>query len=122
MQWQCAGDRRASKSGRCVPPLACFDAHRLRQDSGVDARSALRRLERAPGATVQIGASIMFALGRLAPHCQGGFMLAGSAAGVAAAFNTPFAGIVFGIAELSRWFVQRTSTIVIGTVIAAGLT
>jgi H+/Cl- antiporter ClcA len=34
------------------------------------------------GPTVQIGASIMFALGRLAPHRQRGFMLAGSAAGV----------------------------------------
>ena len=48
------------------------------------------------------GASIMFALGRLAPHRQPGFMLAGSAAGVAAAFNTPLAGIVFGIEEMSR--------------------
>jgi H+/Cl- antiporter ClcA len=74
------------------------------------------------GPTVQIGASIMFALGRLAPHRQRGFMLAGSAAGVAAAFNTPLAGIVFGIEEMSRSFEERTSTIIIGTVIAAGLT
>jgi hypothetical protein len=71
---------------------------------------------------VQIGASIMFALGRLAPHRQRGFMLAASAAGVAAAFNTPLAGIVFGIEEMSRSFEERTSTIIIGTVIAAGLT
>jgi H+/Cl- antiporter ClcA len=71
---------------------------------------------------VQIGASIMFALGRLAPHRQRGFMLAGSPAGVAAAFNTPLAGIVFGIEEMSRSFEERTSTIIIGTVIAAGLT
>jgi H+/Cl- antiporter ClcA len=74
------------------------------------------------GPTVQIGASIMFALGRLAPHRQPGFMLAGSAAGVAAAFNTPLAGIVFGIEEMSRSFEERTSTVIIGTVIAAGLT
>ena len=74
------------------------------------------------GPTVQIGASIMFAAGRLAPHRQPGFVLAGAAAGVAAAFNTPLAGIVFGIEELSRSFEVRTSGLVIGTVIAAGLT
>jgi H+/Cl- antiporter ClcA len=41
---------------------------------------------------------------------------------VAAAFNTPLAGIVFGIEEMSRSFEARTSGVVIGTVIAAGLT
>jgi H+/Cl- antiporter ClcA len=74
------------------------------------------------GPTVQIGAAIMFAAGRLAPHRQPGFVLAGAAAGVAAAFNTPLAGIVFGIEELSRSFEVRTSGLVIGTVIAGGLT
>jgi len=74
------------------------------------------------GPTVQIGASIMYAIGRFAPHRQPGFMLAGSAAGVAAAFNTPLAGIVFGIEEMSRAFETRTSGLIIGTVIAAGLT
>jgi H+/Cl- antiporter ClcA len=48
------------------------------------------------GPTVQVGAAIMFAMGRISPYRQGGFLLAG-AAGVAAAFNTPLAGIVFGI-------------------------
>jgi H+/Cl- antiporter ClcA len=74
------------------------------------------------GPTVQVGASIMFALGRLSPRRQPGLILAGAAAGVAAAFNTPLAGIVFGIEELSRTFETRTSSLVIGTVIAAGLT
>jgi H+/Cl- antiporter ClcA len=74
------------------------------------------------GPTVQIGASIMFALGRLSPRRQPGLILAGAAAGVAAAFNTPLAGIVFGIEEMSRAFETRTSSLVIGTVIAAGLT
>ena len=74
------------------------------------------------GPTVQIGASIMFAIGRLSPRRQPGLILAGSAAGVAAAFNTPLAGIVFGIEEMSRAFEVRTSGIVIGGVIAAGLT
>jgi H+/Cl- antiporter ClcA len=74
------------------------------------------------GPTVQIGASIMFALGRLSPRRQPGLILAGAAAGVAAAFNTPLAGIVFGIEEMSRTFETRTSSLIIGTVIAAGLT
>lgn len=74
------------------------------------------------GPTVQVGASIMFALGRLSPRRQPGLILAGAAAGVAAAFNTPLAGIVFGIEEMSRSFETRSSSLVIGTVIAAGLT
>jgi H+/Cl- antiporter ClcA len=74
------------------------------------------------GPTVQIGASIMFALGRFSPRRQPGLILAGAAAGVAAAFNTPFAGIVFGIEEMSRAFETRTSSLIIGAVIAAGLT
>ena len=74
------------------------------------------------GPTVQIGASIMFALGRFSPRRQPGLILAGAAAGVAAAFNTPLAGIEFGIEEMSRAFETRTSSLIIGAVIAAGLT
>ena len=74
------------------------------------------------GPTVQVGASIMFALGRFSPRRQPGLILAGSAAGVAAAFNTPLAGIVFGIEEMSRAFETRTSSLIIAAVIAAGLT
>jgi H+/Cl- antiporter ClcA len=74
------------------------------------------------GPTVQVGASIMFAIGRMSPRHQPGLILAGAAAGVAAAFNTPLAGIVFGIEEMSRTFETRTSGLVIATVIAAGLT
>jgi H+/Cl- antiporter ClcA len=74
------------------------------------------------GPTVQVGASIMFAIGRFSPRRQPGLILAGAAAGVSAAFNTPLAGIVFGIEEMSRAFEVRTSGLIIGTVIAAGLT
>lgn len=74
------------------------------------------------GPTVQIGASIMFAIGRMSPRRQPGLILAGAAAGVAAAFNTPLAGIVFGIEEMSRAFEARTSGLIIAAVIAAGLT
>lgn len=74
------------------------------------------------GPTIQVGAAAMFALGRLEPHRQPGLLLAGSAAGVAAAFNAPLAGIIFGIEEMSRSFEIRTSGLILGTVIAAGLT
>ncbi|MGV8996715.1 MAG: chloride channel protein [Parvibaculaceae bacterium] len=74
------------------------------------------------GPTVQVGASVMFALGRFSKRHQPGLILAGAAAGVAAAFNTPLAGIVFGIEEMSRSFEVRASGLVIGTIIAAGLT
>ena len=74
------------------------------------------------GPTVQVGASIMFAVGRLSPRRQAGLILAGAGAGVAAAFNTPLAGIVFAIEEMSRSFEAETSGIILGAVIAAGLT
>jgi H+/Cl- antiporter ClcA len=74
------------------------------------------------GPTVQVGAAIMAAMGRRLPAYQPGLLLAGAAAGIAAAFNTPLAGIVFGIEELSRSFEVRTSGLVIGAVIAAGMT
>ncbi|HEY2755051.1 MAG TPA: chloride channel protein, partial [Pseudolabrys sp.] len=74
------------------------------------------------GPTVQVGASIMFAIGRMSPRRQPGLILVGAAAGVAAAFNTPLAGIVFGIEEMSRTFETRTSGLIIAAVIAAGLT
>jgi H+/Cl- antiporter ClcA len=74
------------------------------------------------GPTVQVGASIMFAIGRLSPRRQSGLILAGAAAGIAAAFNTPLAGIVFAIEEMSRAYEARSSMLVIGAIIAAGLT
>src|ERR1700731_786305 len=74
------------------------------------------------GPPVQVGASIMFAIGRMSPRRQPGLILAGAAAGVAAAFNTPLAGIVFGIEEMKCAFEARTSGLIIAAVIAAGLT
>jgi H+/Cl- antiporter ClcA len=78
------------------------------------------------GPTVQIGAAIMHTLGRLLrlprPDLQRALVLAGGAAGVAAAFNTPLAGIVFAIEELSHSFEARTSGTVLTAVIVAGAT
>jgi H+/Cl- antiporter ClcA len=74
------------------------------------------------GPTVQVGASIMFAIGRLSPRRQSGLILAGASAGIAAAFNTPLAGIVFGIEEMNRAFEIQTSGLLLGGIILAGLT
>ncbi|GAB3445923.1 chloride channel protein [Insolitispirillum peregrinum] len=78
------------------------------------------------GPTVQVGAAIMHTLGRwVRIPIQGierTLILAGGAAGVAAAFNTPLAGVVFAIEELSRSFEERTSGTVLTTVIIAGIT
>ncbi|WP_036840699.1 chloride channel protein [Pleomorphomonas oryzae] len=74
------------------------------------------------GPTVQVGAAIMQAAGRVASINRSSLLLAGGAAGVAAAFNTPLAGIVFAIEELSRSFDSKASGIVIMTVMLAGLT
>ena len=73
------------------------------------------------GPTVQVGASVMYFVGNISPRRQRGLVLAGAAAGVAAAFNTPLAGIVFGIEEMSRSFETRTSGLVIGTVVCGGM-
>jgi len=77
------------------------------------------------GPTVQIGASIMYSLRRFSPFkhrdLMNGLIVAGGAAGIAAAFNTPLAGIVFAIEELSRSFEHRTSGLALTAVIFAGL-
>jgi H+/Cl- antiporter ClcA len=74
------------------------------------------------GPTVQIGASIMFAVGKWAPRHQAGLIVAGAAAGVAAAFNAPLAGIMFGIEEMSRSFERHTAGLILAAVVAAGFT
>ena len=78
------------------------------------------------GPTVQVGASIMHALGKLLRlprlELRRALVLAGGAAGIAAAFNTPLAGIVFAIEELSHSFEARTSGTVFTAVVVAGAT
>jgi H+/Cl- antiporter ClcA len=74
------------------------------------------------GPTVQVGASIMLAAGRFGGMAQArGLILAGSAAGIAAAFNTPLAGIVFAIEEMGRTYDARTNGLVLAAVIISGL-
>ncbi|MEO6354024.1 MAG: chloride channel protein [Burkholderiaceae bacterium] len=77
------------------------------------------------GPTVQIGAVLMFNLRRLYPRANAALerrlILAGAAAGLSAAFNTPLAGIVFAIEELTRSFEHRASGVVITVIIFAGV-
>ena len=74
------------------------------------------------GPTVQVGAAILLQAGKFGRMVgERGLILAGSAAGVAAAFNTPLAGIVFAIEEMGRAFEQRNAGLVLIAVILAGL-
>lgn len=77
------------------------------------------------GPTVQVGAAIMHALGRRARVPRQDMLrvlvLAGGAAGVAAAFNTPLAGLVFAIEELSHSFRARTGSLTLTAVVIAGI-
>jgi len=77
------------------------------------------------GPTVQIGATIMHGVGRLlrlrSERLTRSLILAGGAAGVAAAFNTPLAGIVFAIEEMGRSFEARASGTILTAVIFAGI-
>jgi chloride channel protein, CIC family len=78
------------------------------------------------GPTVHVGAVIAHSVARWMPHGTIGaqrrsLILAGGAAGVAAAFNTPLAGVVFAIEELSRSFEERASGATLTAVILAGV-
>ena len=77
------------------------------------------------GPTVQIGASLMYAMRkgyrRSSAQIEHQLALAGAAAGLAAAFNTPLAGVVFAIEELSRSFVARSSGTLITAIIFSGI-
>ncbi|TXH33024.1 MAG: chloride channel protein [Rhodospirillaceae bacterium] len=73
------------------------------------------------GPTVQLGACIMFLLGsHLGLRKPQGLVLAGAAAGIAAAFNTPLAGIMFAIEEMAKSYEKRISGLIIAAVVVAG--
>ncbi|OYX66700.1 MAG: chloride channel protein [Sphingomonadales bacterium 32-64-17] len=75
------------------------------------------------GPTVQLGAALMVAVHRaLRVKVSAGVLIAGGAAGVAAAFNAPLAGIAFAIEELAVAYEQRVAVMVMGAVMIAGLT
>jgi H+/Cl- antiporter ClcA len=77
------------------------------------------------GPTVHVGAGLMYAIGERFgfrdAQALSRFVLAGGAAGIAAAFNTPLAGVVFAIEELAGTFEHRFSGILLTAVIFAGV-
>jgi H+/Cl- antiporter ClcA len=77
------------------------------------------------GPSVQVSAGIMRAARRWLPArsrmSEHGLLVAGGAAGIAAAFNAPLAGVMFAIEELSRNPEQRSSGLIISAIVLAGL-
>ncbi|MTV38365.1 chloride channel protein [Duganella radicis] len=77
------------------------------------------------GPSVQVAAGIMLAAGKWLPErvavSTHGLLVAGGAAGIAAAFNTPLAGVMFAIEELSRRPEQRSSGLLLSAIVLAGL-
>jgi H+/Cl- antiporter ClcA len=77
------------------------------------------------GPTVHVGAGLMawvgqrFGLRDSASLSR--FVLAGGAAGIAAAFNTPLAGVMFAIEELAGAFEHRFSGVLLTAVMVGGL-
>ncbi len=77
------------------------------------------------GPCVQIAAGVMLGARRWLPKrstvTDHGLLVAGGAAGIAAAFNTPLAGVMFAIEELSRTPEQRNSGLIVAAIVLAGL-
>jgi H+/Cl- antiporter ClcA len=77
------------------------------------------------GPTVQVGAGIMHHARRWLSPRSGldghDLMVAGAAAGIAAAFNTPLGGVIFALEQLSRRRGMSHSALVIASIVVAGL-
>jgi H+/Cl- antiporter ClcA len=74
------------------------------------------------GPTVQISATIMAYAHRLfRVPVTASVMVAGGAAGVAAAFNTPLAGVTFAIEELASAYEQKMTLLVMTAVLISGM-
>jgi len=79
------------------------------------------------GPTIQISSSIFDYFNRLIPkgwprYKRSSMIVAGAAAGLAAAFNTPLGGIVFAIEELSKIHVKFYRSALFLAVIISGIT
>ncbi|MBP8182889.1 MAG: chloride channel protein [Rhodoferax sp.] len=77
------------------------------------------------GPSVQIAAGVMHHARRWMPKrahiSDHSLLIAGGAAGIAAAFNTPLGGVMFAIEELSKKSDQRSNSLVLVAIVVAGL-
>ena len=74
------------------------------------------------GPTVQIAAAVMLAAHRIMRvPLRASVVVASGAAGVAAAFNTPLAGVLFAIEELAAAYEQRVTLLVLSAIVIAGM-
>jgi H+/Cl- antiporter ClcA len=77
------------------------------------------------GPSVHVGACLMYLARRFADFprhmVERGLILAGGAAGIAAAFNAPVAGVVFAFEEIGRSFEKANASVVVRTAIVACL-
>lgn len=77
------------------------------------------------GPSVHVGACFMYLARRFADFprhlIERGLILAGGAAGIAAAFNAPIAGIVFAFEEIGRSFEKANASVIVRTAIVACL-
>lgn len=77
------------------------------------------------GPTVHVGAGLFYSLGRRFGFTDAKaisrFILAGGACGIAAAFNTPLAGVIFAIEELAGTFEHRFSGLLLTAVFVGGV-
>lgn len=79
------------------------------------------------GPTIQIAASVFRKIDELLPKwwpkvSMRNMIMTGSAAGLAAAFNTPLGGIVFAVEELTKMHISYFKKAIFTAVIIAGLT
>lgn len=78
------------------------------------------------GPAVHVGASLMASLGKAVkfpPHyMERGLILAGSAAGFAAMFSAPLAGIIFAVEEMGRALEENISSLVLTAIVFSGVT
>lgn len=115
-------DRRMDASARsALVSLRISLAKALAVSGGLLAGLSIGR----QGPSVQIAAGVMYAARRFLSPRSGisarELLVAGSAAGIAAAFNTPLGGIVFAIEELSRKLETRSSGLMLGAIVLSGL-
>lgn len=77
------------------------------------------------GPSVQIAAGVMHHARRWMPKRAGisdnSLLVAGGAAGIAAAFNTPLGGVMFAIEELTKSSEHRSNSLVLVAIVVAGL-